>query len=315
MTMGEVLLIGVLLFISVMLVVYSLLPGRAQRREAVARRMSGRRSEEERRQAVRKGKESATASLMKKAAPLLSKPMMPRSDEEQSTLRIKLANAGFRRDSAPMVFLGSKTLLGVGLAAVTLMLTWTSGHEPMRIFGLTAFLGGVGFMLPNIWLWLATRQRAENISHGLPDALDLMVVSVEAGLGLDAAIQRVGEELGGVHAELCEEMQISTMETQMGVPRAEALENMAVRAGVPEMKSLVAIITQAERFGTSIAKALRNQADSMRTKRRQAAEERAQKTAVKLMIPLILFIFPAMFVVLAGPAGIQLFRTLMRGSL
>jgi tight adherence protein C len=110
-------------------------------------------------------------------------------------------------------------------------------------------------------------------------------------------------------------MQIASMETQMGVPRAEALENMALRTGVAEMKSLVAIITQAERFGTSIAKALRNQADSMRVKRRQLAEERAQKTAVKLMAPLILFIFPAIFVVLAGPAGIQLVRTLGKGGL
>ena len=133
-----------------------------------------------------------------------------------------------------------------------------------------------------------------------------MVISVEAGLGLDAAIQRVAKELQHVHVELSEEFVITTMETQMGVRRGEALENMAERSGLTEMKSLVAVINQAEKFGTSIARTLRNQADAMRVKRRQRAEERAQKTAVKLMIPLILFIFPAMMIVLGGPAMIKL---------
>ncbi len=315
--MTEIIIVAGLLVVSGILVTYSVLPGRQDAKQKMARRVSGKRVVEDKQQIAKRkaAKPSAAASLLKRAAPLLSRPVMPRSDEDQTTLRIKLANAGFRRSSAPVAFLGSKTLLGVGLAGLTLMLTWTSGHEPMRIFGMTAFLGGVGFMLPNIWLWLATKQRAEKIGYGLPDSLDLMVISVEAGLGLDAAIQRVGDELHTVYPELCEEMQIATMETQMGVPRAEALENMALRTGVPQMKSLVAIITQAERFGTSIARALRNQATSMRIKRRQAAEERAQKTAVKLMAPLILFIFPAIFVVLAGPAALQLIRTLGEGNL
>lgn len=314
--MTEIIVVAVLLVVSGVLVTYSLLPGRLATKETVARRISGRRVLDDKQQiAKRKAKQSTAAGLLQRAAPWLSKPVMPRSDEDQTTLRIKLANAGFRRSSAPVVFLGSKTLLGVGLAGLTLMLTWTSGHEPMRIFGMTAFLGGIGFMLPNIWLWLATKQRGEKIGYGLPDALDLMVISVEAGLGLDATIQRVGDELHGVYPELCEEMRLSSMETQMGVPRAESLENMALRTGVAQMKSLVAIITQAERFGTSIAKALRNQASAMRIKRRQAAEERAQKTAVKLLAPLILFIFPALFVVLAGPAALQLIRTLGGGDL
>ena len=278
--------------------------------DVIDRRVKGKRVVGDQSDLKKKAKESAAASLMKRAAPVLSRPMMPSSDAEQSTLRIKLANAGFRRDSAPAVFLGSKTLIGAGLAAVTLLMTITSGQDPAKIFGFTAFLGGLGFMLPNIWLWMATSQRVERISNGLADALDLMVISVESGLGLDAAIQRVGDELSIVHPDLCEELQIATMEAQMGVPRAEALENMATRTGVSSMQSLVAIITQAERFGTSIASALRNQATAMRMKRRQAAQERAQKTAVKLMVPLILFIFPAMFVVLAGPAGLQLVRQL-----
>jgi tight adherence protein C len=310
--MTEIIVVAVLLVVSGILVTHSLLPGRRATKEMVARRMSGRRVVEDKQQIAKRkaAKQSTAVGLLKRAAPLLSRPVMPRSDEDQTALRIKLANAGFRRSSAPVVFLGSKTLLGVGLAGLTLMLTWTSGHQPMRIFGMTAFLGGIGFMLPNIWLWLATKQRGEKIGYGLPDALDLMVISVEAGLGLDATIQRVGDELDTVYPELCEEMRLSSMETQMGVPRAEALENMALRTGVAQMKSLVAIITQAERFGTSVAKTLRNQASAMRIKRRQAAEERAQKTAVKLLAPLILFIFPALFVVLVGPAAIQLARTM-----
>jgi tight adherence protein C len=162
---------------------------------------------------------------------------------------------------------------------------------------------------------MASKQRAEKIRNGLPDSLDLMVISVEAGLGLDAAIQRVGEEMRRVHPELSEEMTIATLETQMGVPRSEALTNLAARTAVPEMKSLVAVVTQAEKFGTSIAKALRTQADSLRIKRRLRAEERAQKTSVKLMLPLILFIFPAMFIVLLGPAMLQIMRVFLKGDI
>ncbi|UCD28716.1 MAG: type II secretion system F family protein [Planctomycetota bacterium] len=140
------------------------------------------------------------------------------------------------------------------------------------------------------------------------------MVSVEAGLALDAGLQRVSEEMHAVHKELSEEMQIATLETQMGVPRAEALENMARRTGVSEMQALIAVITQAERFGTSVAKALRIQAETLRNKRRLKAEERAQKTAVKLMLPLILFIFPSIFVVLVGPAGLKIAKIFSAGG-
>ena len=147
--------------------------------------------------------------------------------------------------------------------------------------------------------------RSQKIRYGLPDTLDLLVVSVESGLALDAALKRVGEEMALVHPDISQEMRIATMESQMGIPRSEALENMARRCGVDEMRSLVTVVLQAEKFGTSIARALRNQGDAIRTKRRQAAEERAQKTAVKLMLPLVIFIFPAMGVVLAGPAALS----------
>ncbi len=309
--MFELAVIFGMIVISAAMLAYSLWPASDEKEEAVLRRMRGKRATDEQSEASKKvSKPSAAKNLMKKMAPIATRPVMPKSDEEMSNLRVKLSNAGFRRETAVTLFLASKMILGVGLAAVVLLLTWGSGHSTQRIFSFSACAGGLGFMLPNIWLWLATKQRAEAIRYGLPDSLDLMVISVEAGLALDAAIQRVGDEMGSVHPELAEEFTITTLETQMSVPRAEALAHMATRTGVTEVKSLVAVVTQAERFGTSIAKALRNQAESMRVKRRQAAEERAQKTAVKLMLPLVLFIFPAIGVVLAGPAALQMIRTL-----
>ncbi|MBN1341202.1 MAG: type II secretion system F family protein [Phycisphaerae bacterium] len=308
--MNELGLICGLVIVSVAMIVYSLWPKGDEEEEAVLRRMKGQKASDDDVGPRKTSRTSAATDFVRKVAPFAVRPVMPKSDEEMSNLRVRLSNAGFRHESVVTFFLASKTLLGVGLGALALFFTWSSGHETQRIFGISACLAGVGFMLPNIWLWLATKERSQKIRDGLPDSLDLMVISVEAGLGLDAALQRVGDEMAAVHPELAEEFTITTLETQMSVPRAESLEHMATRTGVSQIKSLVAIVTQAERFGTSVAKALRNQADTMRTKRRQAAEERAQKTAVKLMIPLVVFIFPAMGVVLAGPAALQMIRTL-----
>jgi tight adherence protein C len=313
--MTYIILIAVMLVVSVAMILYSLLPDRKEDEAHVLRRMSGRSPEQDVHELRERARRSATEKVLTRFAPLAMKPVMPKSDEQMSTLRVKLANAGLRRENVVSLFLASKTILAVLLAILTFSFASASGHELKNVLGLTALLGGIGFLLPNIWLWLATKQRGDKIRHGLPDSLDLMVISVEAGLGLDAAIQRVGQEMRNVHPELSEEMTIATIEGQMGVPRSEALQNMAARTGVPEMKALVAVVTQAEKFGTSIAKALRNQADSLRTKRRLAAEERAQKTTVKLMIPLVLFIFPAIFVVLLGPAVLQILRQFMEGNI
>lgn len=306
----ELLLLGLLLAVSVGLVAYSMMPGSKQRESQILRRVAGRRGEgkdSEKDSPIRAAqKASAAETLVKMAAPILSKPVMPKNQQEQSTLRIKLARAGFRSDGAPTTFLASKTVFGGALAVLALVAGLGGGHGAQSTLGLALFMGGLGFMLPNGWLWLGGKQRGDKIRDGLPDGLDLMVISVEAGLGLDAAIQRVAKELAHVHPELSEELVIATMETQMGVPRSEALENLAIRTGLSEIKSLVAVINQAEKFGTSIARTLRNQADTLRVKRRQKAEERAQKTAVKLLIPLILFIFPAMMIVLGAPAMIRL---------
>jgi tight adherence protein C len=304
--------VGGMLAFAVVLMTYSLWPGHGDEKGTVLRRVAGK-AKQEKEQTSESAIDQAAKSLMTRLAPLAMKPVMPKSDEEMSMLRVRLANAGFRDESAAGIFLASKTLAAVGLAVTAIILTYDKGWKGVSVFGLAAILGVVGFLLPEVWLWAARRKRGQAIRHGLPDSLDLMVISVEAGLGLDAAIQRVGDEMAHVHPTLSEELTITTLETQMGLPRSEALSNLASRSGVPEVRSLVAVVTQAEKFGTSVARALRNQADALRVKRRQAAEERAQKTTVKLMLPLVLFIFPAIFVVLGAPAALK-FIDAFKGS-
>jgi tight adherence protein C len=306
----NLLVLVVLIAVAAGLLIYSLWPKRDQEyAEAVKRRSTGLSPAEEDGALQRKAKlRTSRGSVLDRAVPLLSKPVMPMNAEEQTTLRAKLASAGFRRESAAVLFLASKSALALVGGIVGLSLALNREKEWLTLLGQTVFGAGLGFMLPNLWLNMAAGKRGQAIKYGLADSLDLMVVAVESGLGLDATVQRVGDEMRNVHPQLAEEMQIATIETQMGVPRVEALTRMADRTGLPEMRALVAVIAQAEKLGTSIAKALRVQADSLRTKRRQAAEERAQKTAVKLLLPLILFIFPTIFVVLVGPAVIQIIK-------
>jgi tight adherence protein C len=250
------------------LVLYSLLPNRRDKIEAVMRRTAGLTGEDEKASAQNQARIRATRpSVLEKAAPFLSKPVMPKNAEEQSTLKAKLASAGLRRESAPIVFLSTKTLGAIICGAAAFLYALQADKEYKEIvYYVVGGLGG-GFMLPNLWLGSAIKRRVEAIRNGLPDSLDLMVVAVESGLGLDATLLRVADEMDHVHPALAEELQIATVETQMGVKRADALTKMAERTAVPEMRALIAVITQAEKLGTSVAKALRNQADSLRTKR------------------------------------------------
>ena len=306
-------LIIVLIVVSVALISYAFMPRKTEDQQAILRRMSGKRSTDDTEILRDRAKESVTKKMVQKMAPIATRPVMPKSADEMSRLNLKLANAGLRRENAASLFLSSKTILGVLFAFAGMAYAWGKGGDAQQFAGWTIFLAALGFMAPNVWLNMAVQKRADKVRKGLPDSLDLLVISVESGLGLDAAIQRVGDEMKNVHPVLSEEFQIATLESQMGIPRAESLNNMASRTGVSEVRSLVSIVNQAERFGTSIARALRNQADALRLKRKQEAEERAQKTTVKLMAPLILFIFPAIFVVLAGPAALRLIST-MSGS-
>ena len=232
---------------------------------------------------------------------------------EKNKLKLKLVNAGFRGDSAPMIYQGLRIL------SIVLFLVPTSGIM-LLMEGFTqkalmyiVILGGIGFYLPQVGLWLLVSARKKQIFLTLPDALDLLVVCVESGLGLDAALRKVTDEMKNHAKVICEEFALANLQLQMGRSRREVLHDLGVRTGVDDMKALAAILIQADRFGSSIAQALRVQSDSMRVRRRQIAEEKAAKTAVQLIFPLVLFIFPAIFVVLVGPAAIQIQRGLFKG--
>jgi len=250
-------------------------------------------------------------AMLEKAAPTLSKALEPKTDLEANALKVRLANAGFHSSNAAQVYLAVKMIvLGTGavIGSAVGFSIWG-----MNLQGATAIIvgGGLGFYLPEITLWWLRRSRQEQIFLTMPDALDLLVVCVEAGLGLDAGMRRVAEELADSAPALCEELELANLQLQMGRPRREVLHDLGVRTGVDDMRALVAILIQADKFGSSIAQALRVQSDSMRVKRRQMAEEKAQQTAVKMIFPLVLFIFPGIFVVLVGPAAIMMIEQLL----
>lgn len=256
-------------------------------------------------------KSTSMTSVLQRAAPTLSRALQPQSDLEQNALKVRLANTGFNSPNAPTFFLAVKMVcLGVGLIAGGGIGAIKYG---MEFEGMATLVvgGGIGYYLPEIILRIMRKQRTDRIFLSLPDALDLLVVCVESGLGLDAAMRRVSEELEDASPDVCQEFNLCNLQLQMGRPRREVLHDLGVRSGVDDMKSLVAILIQADKFGSSMAQALRVQSDSMRVKRSQLAEEKAAKTAVKMIFPLVLFIFPGIFVVLVGPAAIMLFRNLI----
>jgi tight adherence protein C len=245
-------------------------------------------------------------------AKALSRPLMPQTELEQSELKIKLANAGFRSDSAVPVYLGLRfgTFLLFALSSIAIFLP----KYGMTLDALKpiVLITGVGFYLPTTILWYLRSKRQEAIFLTLPDALDLLVVCVESGLGLDAAMRKVCDEMKDHAKVIAEELSLANFQLQMGRPRREVLHDLGVRTGVDDLKALAAILIQADRFGSSIAHALRVQSDSMRTRRKQIAEEKAAKTAVQLIFPLVMFIFPGIFVVLVGPAAISIINTMMK---
>jgi len=255
--------------------------------------------------------QSGVGTMMEKAAPALSKALQPKSELEQSRLKVILANAGFNSPHA------TEWYLAIKLASLIGGLVLGSGYG-LAAWGLTrngifaiVIGGGLGFYLPGFVLWFLKKGRQEKIFLSLPDALDLLVVCVESGLGLDAGMRRVSEELIETAPELCGEFALCNFQLQVGRQRREVLHDLGVRSGVDDLRALAAILIQADRFGSSIALALRVQSDTMRVKRSQLAEERAQKTAVKLIFPLVLFIFPGIFVVLVGPAAISMINNLL----
>jgi tight adherence protein C len=231
---------------------------------------------------------------------------VPHSSGEMGKLQLRLVRAGFRSHDAVIVFFGMR----IGLA---LLLFGVLG-SPLLVrpnLGFALAAAGVGYLLPSMALGRLERRRQHRIRMGLPDALDLLVVSVEAGLGLDQAIQRVGEEIAFAHRELSDELRLVNLELRAGKGRTDALRALSDRTGVDDLSSLVAMLVQTDRFGTSVAQSLRVHADTMRTKRRQRAEEAAAKTGVKMVFPLVFCIFPTIWVVTIGPAAIKFIEVIV----
>jgi tight adherence protein C len=256
--------------------------------------------------------EALTAVLEKATSPMAQK--LSGNEKEMGQLREKLMNAGFRREQAPIVFKGVQVFFaGIGLVSGGVFGYFANG---MTQAGLMKLGIGVivGYMIPKLALDFLAKRRMQKIFLGLPDALDLMVVCVEAGLGIDQALRKVAEEMKKSHKEIGEEFSIANQQLQFGRTRGEVLQALGFRSGVDDLKQLASILIQADKFGSSVATALRVQSDSMRTKRRQIAEEKAAKTAVKMIFPLVLFIFPGIFVVLVGPAGISMYRNMLGGG-
>ncbi len=225
---------------------------------------------------------------------------VPRSPKELGKLRQRLLQAGFRGDEALPVLLGLRAVLALGGFA---LLTSPLAGRPNLTMALAA--AGLGYVLPGLGLARMARRRQHRIRLALADALDLLVVSVEAGLGLDQALLRVGQELAFAYPDLSDEFRLVNLELRAGKSRAEALRNVAARTGVDDLHALVTMLVQTDKFGTSVAQALRVYSETLRTKRRQRAEEAAAKTGVKMVFPLVFCIFPALWVVAIGPAAIK----------
>jgi tight adherence protein C len=262
---------------------------------------------------------AANMPIHQRRPPLLSKLLaqlggfMPAADGTDA-MRTGLIRAGYRRQDAVLVLLGSKILCAFLLPIIWMGAGYAMAKPVGNVLWVSVVLAIVGFYVPTLFIAIRQSQRHAEILSALPDALDLMVVCVEAGLGLGAALQRVGQEIRLASQQLSDELALVNSEMQTGVSRIDALRNLAERTGVEDIFSLVAMLIQTDKLGTSIAQSLRAHADSMRTRRRQRAEQLARKASIKLAFPLVLLIFPALLVVILGPAGIQLLKALSAGE-
>ncbi|HQU28422.1 MAG: type II secretion system F family protein [Nitrospira sp.] len=263
-----------------------------------------------------KKKEQEQSGIKEYGLKLLEKIGQVNKSKDQashSQLRASLITAGYRKSQAPVIFMGTRIFLAV-MFGLTFLIFGSDAVKEKDPKWFPIFLIGsmfVGYYGPQMWLRNTIAKRKELLVNGFPDALDLMVVCVEAGLGLDQAIARVGNEVKQGHPDLGDEFILLNLELRAGLSREQALRNLVNRTDLEDIRSLVALLIQTDRFGTSIGQALRVHSDSMRMKRRMKAEEKGAQLPVKLMIPLILFIFPALMVVIVGPGVINLIRNLL----
>ena len=304
-----VILAVILVFATVALLIFGVISQRQAGSDPVAARLAEIKSSTEgaqwwqtRRAARRPGWERLLARLAG---------FLPNADGQES-IRDGLIEAGFRGPNAVTTFLGAKILFAAGMPLLFFVIMATLRQPIGNTLLWSVVFAVVGFYLPTLWLWQEAGKRKLEVTHALPDALDLLVVCVEAGLGLNAAIVKVSQEINIASPVLSQELRQVNNEMKAGVNRIDALRSLAERTGVADVKSLVAVLVQTDRLGTSIAASLRAQSDSLRVKRRQRAEEAAHKVAVKLVFPLVLCIFPELLLVLLGPGFISVFRALTK---
>ena len=231
--------------------------------------------------------------------------VVPKSQAEISVVQQRLVRAGYRSDSAVHFFYGAKAIVPVILCLLA-FLTGAGSYSPFFVYLVAV---GLGYLLPDFWLGNRIAARQARIRRGLPDVLDLLVICIEAGLSLDQGVARTADELSIAQPAICDELAIVVLEQRAGAPRADAWRHFAERTNVDSVRNLVSVLVQSEKFGTSIAKTLRIHSDTLRTQRRQKVEEQAAKTTVKLVFPLVLFIFPSLFLVTLGPAAITIMES------
>lgn len=254
--------------------------------------------------------EEQDQGMVSKIATPLHSLFSPSNADDQQKARTRLMQGGFRTQKSYRIYFALKFVFACLLPVLFLLRGMFYTLTP-QILLVCLVLAIIGYFIPEIVLSIIVQNRQQRILKALPDALDLMVICVESGLGLDMTFKRVGDELRSLNKDLSDEFHMVNREIRAGRPRSESLKNMSMRTGIAEVSNLITMMVQTSRFGTSMATALRVHADDMRVKRRQTAEEKAAKTAVKLTLPLILFIFPAILVVLLGPAGLKIAKILI----
>jgi tight adherence protein C len=248
----------------------------------------------------------AKSERLKSVLQVLGQRVEDRKDSQ--SIRQFLIQAGYTEPNAAAIYWAFRVSLAVALPAATLMLLPLLGVSARQTMLAVVWLGAMGWIGPTFYVRRRLKARQKEVQLAMPDMLDMLVVCVEAGLGLNQALVRVADEIDHVSTVMSEQLTMVNLEMRAGTARDEALKNLAERTGLADIKSLVSMLIQTDRFGTSVAHALRVHADTLRTKRRQRAEEAAAKTTIKLVFPLVLFVFPAMFVVVIGPSALAIYR-------